>query len=239
MKPFLNCDMGEGIGNDEQLMPYIDAANIACGWHAGDEHTMRQTISLCLQYNVAIGAHPSFADRENFGRKEMELPVHELYEIIIQQLIVINEFANAAGAKLQHVKPHGALYILSAKDPLTANVIARAIKDFDSSLVLFGLSGSCSLQEAAKIGLQTAAEVFADRTYQDDGSLTPRSAVGALVEEADKAVQQVLQMIQQGTVTSASGKIIPIKAETICIHGDGEKAVEFARAISTALQKEQ
>lgn len=239
MKPVLNCDMGEGAGNDEQLMPYISAANIACGWHAGDEHTMQQTISLCLKHNVAIGAHPSFADKENFGRKEMELPAHELYELITQQLVVINEFATAAGGKLQHIKPHGALYNLSAKDPLTANVIARAVRDFDSALILFGLSGSCSLAEANKIGLQTAAEVFADRTYQDDGSLTPRSATGAMVEEADKAVQQVLQMIQKGTVTVVSGKVISIKAETICIHGDGKQAVEFAKAISAALQKEQ
>lgn len=239
MKPVLNCDMGEGAGNDEQLMPYISAANIACGWHAGDEYTMQQTISLCLKHNVAIGAHPSFADKENFGRKEMELPAHELYELITQQLVVINEFATAAGGKLQHIKPHGALYNLSAKDPLTANVIARAVRDFDSALILFGLSGSCSLAEANKIGLQTAAEVFADRTYQDDGSLTPRSATGAMIEEADKAVQQVLQMIQKGTVTAVSGKVISIKAETICIHGDGKQAVEFAKAISAALQKEQ
>ncbi len=234
----VNCDLGEGAGNDERIMPFITSANIACGWHAGDISSMQQTIEGCMRQQVAIGAHPSFYDRENFGRTERELPVQELYELVTQQLVVLNEVAASMGATMYHVKPHGALYNMSARDALLANVIARAVKDFDSHLVLFGLSGSHSISEAKKLGLKTASEVFADRTYRDDSSLTPRSEPNALINETDKAVAQVLQMIQEGTVTTVSGKKIPIVAETICIHGDGEHAVEFAAAIHAALIKE-
>lgn len=237
MRPLINCDMGEGIGNDAGIMPYINAANIACGYHAGDAGTMGSTIELCLQHRVAIGAHPSFYDRENFGRQEIELTVQDLYEQVTQQLLILQEAAAALGAALEHVKPHGALYNMSARGALPANIIARAVKDFDSDLVLFGLSGSHSITEAKKLGLRTASEVFADRTYQDDGSLTPRSEKNALIEDAGIAVQQVLQMIYEGTVTTTSGKKIPILAETICLHGDGIHAVEFAKAIHDALQK--
>lgn len=228
--------MGEGTGNEELLLPYIDAASIACGWHAGDEYTMRHTIELCLQHQVRIGAHPSFNDRENFGRKEMTLPAQELYELVIQQLFVLNEFTIAAGGQMKHVKPHGALYNLSAKDPMTANIIAKAVKDFDSRLILYGLSGSHSITEATRIGLATASEVFADRMYEEDGSLVSRTKKEALITDTTKAVQQVLEMIHEGMVTSVSGRKIPVKADTICIHGDGEHAVAFAKAISEALQ---
>lgn len=237
MSPVINCDIGEGAGNDELLMPYIQAANIACGYHAGDIITMRRTIELCIKHHVGIGAHPSFYDRENFGRKEIYLPVQELYELITQQLIILKEIADLYGATIQHVKPHGALYNLSAKDALTANVIGRAVIEFDRNLILFGLSGSHSISEAKKLGLQTASEVFADRTYQDDGSLTPRSKPGAMIEEETAAVEQVLQMIDRGTVTCLSGKEIPMPAETICIHGDGKHAVAFAKAIHNAMSK--
>lgn len=232
----VNCDMGEGTGNDELLMPYIQAANIACGYHAGNAAIMEQTIQLCLKYGVAVGAHPSFQDRENFGRTEMNLPVQELYELIIQQLIILKEVADHCGAKLHHVKPHGALYNLSARDALTANIIARAVMDFDSGLVLYGLSGSYSISEAKMLGLKTASEVFADRTYRDDGSLTPRSEPGAMIEKTTDAVKQAMQMLNRGTVTSLSGKEIPVLAETICIHGDGKHAVEFAKAIHEAIK---
>jgi 5-oxoprolinase (ATP-hydrolysing) subunit A len=235
--PDINCDLGEGMGNDELIMPFITSANIACGYHAGDAVWIQQTIEACQKYSVAIGAHPSFYDKENFGRKEMNVPVDEIYELIIQQLIIITEIAETVDQKLHHVKPHGALYNLSAKDAGTANAIAKAVKDFDESLLLFGLSGSHSINEAKKTGLITASEVFADRTYQDDGSLTPRSQPNALIAETGIAVAQVLQMIKKGTVTTVSGKIIPIIAETICIHGDGKKAVEFAKAIHDAIGK--
>ena len=243
MNPDINCDIGEGIGNpassagrDELIMPFISSANIACGYHTGDSETMWQTVETAIKHNVFIGAHPSFFDRKNFGRTEMNLDPQEVYELVSQQLIILDEIASGLNAKLNHVKPHGALYNMSAKDAVLAKIIAKAVKDFDASLILFGLSGSHSISEAKGIGVQTANEVFADRTYQDDGSLTPRSQSNALIENTDKAVQQVLQMIKEGTVTTVSGKIIPIVAETMCIHGDGKHAVEFAKAIHTAIR---
>lgn len=237
MRPDINCDLGEGIGNDALIIPFITSANIACGYHAGDIDTMHQTIAACLKHNVSIGAHPSFLDRENFGRTEIAMPLDELYELIIQQLIIFFEVADSFGEKINHVKPHGVLYNMSAKDALIANIIAKAVNDFDSNLILYGLSGSHSISEANAIGLKTASEVFADRTYQDDGSLTPRSKPDALITDVEKMIQQVSKMIKDGTVTTVSGKSIPIKAETICIHGDGKHAIEFAKAIHTLILK--
>jgi 5-oxoprolinase (ATP-hydrolysing) subunit A len=231
----LNCDMGEGTGTDELIMPFINAANIACGYHAGDSAMMWQTVELAIKHNAAIGAHISFLDKENFGRSEMKLSSEEVYELVSQQLIILNEITAALDTKINHVKPHGALYNMSANDAALAAVIAKAVKDSDRSLVLVGLSGSHSIREAKKIGLKTASEVFADRTYQDDGTLTPRSQPNALIEEVDKVVKRVLQMTKEGTVTTISGKTISILAETICIHGDGKQAVEFAKAIHTAV----
>jgi 5-oxoprolinase (ATP-hydrolysing) subunit A len=227
--------MGEGTGTDEFIMPYINAANIACGYHAGDSAMMWQTVELAIKHKVFIGAHISFLDKENFGRSEMQLSSDEVYELVSQQLIILNEITTALDTKINHVKPHGALYNMSAKNASLATVIVKAVKDFDSNLILFGLSGSHSISEAKKMGLKTASEVFADRTYQDDGTLTPRSQPHALIEETDKAIKQVLQMIKEGTVTTLSAKIIPILAETICIHGDGKHAVEFAKAIHSAV----
>lgn len=232
----LNCDMGEGIGSDELLMPYISAANIACGYHAGDEDTMKRTIALALQYNVAIGAHPSFPDRDNFGRTDMRLPLQEVYDLITAQIHLIEKFAKAAGTTLQHVKPHGALYNMAARAKPLAAVVALAVKDANEKLVLYGLSGSHLISEAKKIGLKACNEVFADRTYQENGRLTPRDKPGALIEDEEMVIDQVLQMVKQQTVTTVSGKQIPILAETICIHGDGKHAVEFARAIHHAIK---
>lgn len=231
----LNCDMGEGSGTDEFIMPFINAANIACGYHAGDSAMMWQTVELAIKHNVAIGAHISFLDKDNFGRSEMKLSNDEVYELVSQQLIILNEITTALDTKINHVKPHGALYNMSARDAMLATVIAKAVKDFDSNLILVGLSGSHSINEAKKIALKTANEAFADRTYMDDGTLTPRSQPHALIEEVDKVVKQVLQMINEGTVTTISGKTIPIVAETICIHGDGKQVVEFATAIHNAV----
>ena len=229
--------MGEGIGKDELLMPFISSASIACGYHAGNATTINQTIALCIKYNVSIGVHPSFYDRDNFGRMEMNLPVDDLYDLILQQLIIFKKASDSLGQKITHVKPHGALYNMSAKDAGMANVIAKAVWDFDSSLVLFGLSGSHSISEAKAIGLKTASEVFADRTYQDDGSLTTRSQPNALIEDAGKAVQQVLQMVKEKTVTTVSGKVIPVVAQTICIHSDGKHATVFAKKIYEHLKQ--
>jgi UPF0271 protein len=234
----LNCDMGEGMSTDELIMPFISSANIACGYHAGDEKTIWKTMDLALKHHVAIGAHVSFFDKKNFGRSEMNLPADEIYDLVTQQLIISKEMADSFETKIRHVKPHGALYNMSAKDTVLAKTIAQAVKDFDENLILFGLSGSHSIAEAKKIGLKTASEVFADRTYQDDGRLTPRTQTNALIENPHNVIEQVLQMIKEGTVTGISGKKIPIVAETMCIHGDGKHAVEFAKAIHEALQKE-
>lgn len=228
--------MGEGIGNDVLIMPYITSANIACGYHAGDSTTMWQTVELAIQHKVAIGAHVSFLDKENFGRSEMLLSKEEIYDLVYQQLIILNEIVSSFDIKLHHVKPHGALYNMSARDTELAATIATAVKDFDNNLVLVGLSGSFSISEAKKIGLKTASEVFADRTYQDNGSLTSRSQPNALLDEVSKVIAQVLQMTKQGTVTSVTGKNIPVVADTVCIHGDGKHAVEFAKAIHAVFQ---
>ncbi|HEX2606087.1 MAG TPA: 5-oxoprolinase subunit PxpA [Flavisolibacter sp.] len=233
----LNCDMGEGMPHDEALMPFITSANIACGFHAGSGALISHTIDLAVKHGVKIGAHPSFHDREHFGRKEMNLRPEKLYAILLQQLVKIDLIAKEKGTRLHHVKPHGALYNMSARDAAIAHTIANAVKDFDESLVLFGLSGSQSIEAAQKMGLQTMSEVFADRTYQDDGSLTPRIQSGALIESEEQSRAQVLQMVRQGTVTTITGNTIPIQADTICLHGDGAHALTFAQLIHTTLQQ--
>lgn len=234
----INCDMGEGMGNETDLMPFISSANIACGYHAGDATIMYTTVELAVQYGVAIGAHPSFHDRENFGRTAMKLEPAEVYDLVSQQLYILHETVSGFGTTMKHVKPHGALYNMSANDTVLAAAIARAVKDFDAQLVLFGLSGSCSILAAKELGLKTASEVFADRTYREDGSLTPRSQPGAMIATAAEAVKQVLQMVNEKKVTTTSGKIIPVLADTICIHGDGAHAIEFAKAVHTAILKQ-
>lgn len=234
----INCDLGEGIGNDELIMPYISSANIACGYHAGNETTMKQTVELCKRYNVAVGAHPSFPDKENFGRTDMLLHPGEIYEMIIKQINYLEKIAADADVPVHHVKPHGALYNMAARDKMMAPFVALAILDTNSKYFLYGLSGSYLIKEGKTLGVKTVSEVFADRTYKDDGSLTSRNKPGALIENTDKAVAQALQMVKEGTVTSINGKKVPIVAETICIHGDGEHAVEFAKAIRDAFVKE-
>lgn len=234
----INCDMGEGVGNDELIMPYISSANIACGFHAGDEKTMRRTVELCKQYNVAIGAHPSYPDKENFGRTDMLLHPGEIYEVIVKQVNSLEKIAEENDMAVHHIKPHGALYNMAARDRSLAPFVCLAVLDTDARYILYGLSGSYLIKEGKSHGLKTVNEVFADRTYKDDGSLLPRNKPGALIEDTDKAVAQVLEMVKDGKVTSVSGKKIPIVAETVCIHGDGAHAVEFAKAINQALKKE-
>jgi UPF0271 protein len=223
--------MGEGMGNDEDIMPYITSANIACGYHAGDEEMMKLTVALCVKYKVAIGAHPSYFDRENFGRNDFDLSPEQVYILVKEQIQLLKKIAEEAKTVLLHVKPHGALYNRSAKDVQVARAIAKAVKDVDEYLVLFGLSGSCSIAEAKTLGLKTRSEVFADRTYQDDGSLTPRTKPNALIEEQEKSIHQVLQMVNEGLVTTVSGKKISTIAETVCIHGDGKNALQFAKRL--------
>src|SRR3982751_5111610 len=195
----INCDMGEGISNDATIMPFISSANIACGYHAGDEKTLWDGIRLAKENNVAAGAHVSFLDKANFGRSEMVLPVSAIYELVIQQLIIIREIADSFEVKLHHVKPHGALYNMAAKDAGIAKAIAEAVRDFDHKLIIYGLSNSFSINEAEAIGLKAANEVFADRVYLDDGSLVPRSQKGAVIEDSVKLIEQVLQIVNKKT----------------------------------------
>jgi UPF0271 protein len=212
----INCDLGEGIGNDAALMPYIDEANIACGFHAGDAFTMRETVALCIHHGVKMGAHPSYLDRENFGRKEIELSPEEIYLLVKKQIETLNQIVKTAGGTLNHVKPHGALYNTAAKNEAVAKAIAKAVKDVSGDLILFGLKGSLSIAAGKEIGLKTAEEAFADRRYDSDGSLTPRSQPGACFTE----VQDVLDQVEK------------IKADTWCIHGDGPHALEFAKTLN-------
>lgn len=233
----LNCDMGEGIGNETFLMPFISSANIACGYHAGDTQEMKRVVDCCIKNNVAIGAHPSYPDKENFGRTEKHFSTNEIYLLVKKQLEILHTIVDAAGATLHHVKPHGALYNMAAKDAAIAHAIAMAVKDFNSELIYYGLSGSVMIEEAKNIGLQTAQEVFADRTYQPDGSLTARTETNALITDAAIAIRQVLQMVNNKTVTATNGAIISIHADTICIHGDGIHVVRFAAALNNSLQQ--
>jgi UPF0271 protein len=236
----LNCDMGESsdarrIENDAALMDHVSSVNIACGFHAGDAGVMRKTVETAIKKGLRIGAHPSFADLENFGRREMQMPEQEVFDIVLYQISALKGICEASGGKLDHVKPHGALYNQAAKDANLAAAIAKAVAAIDGKLIFYGLSGSFLISEAEKRGLRTASEAFADRTYRTDGSLTPRSEPNALIHETGSAIEQVLQMIETQTVTATSGETIPIKAETICIHGDGEHALEFARTIREKL----
>lgn len=233
----LNCDMGEGMSNDVSIMPFISSANIACGLHAGDDDIMKQTIELSIQYNVAIGAHPSFNDKQNFGRTEMILDQNELYDLVTTQIHRLQNIAASFGAQLHHVKPHGALYNMAAKDAAMSHIICKAIKDVDATLILYGLSKSHLISEAKSSGLKTASEVFADRTYCEDGNLTPRSQPNALIEDEQRSLQQVWQMVNEKKVTTPLGNTISIDADTICIHSDGIHAVSFAKNIHSMLKQ--
>lgn len=238
----LNCDMGEAfgpwpMGADEALMQHITSANIACGFHAGDATVMRKTVRLALRYGVAIGAHPGFPDLQGFGRRNMQCTPDEVYAMVLYQIGALQAIAKAEGGSLAHVKAHGALYNMAAKDRALADAIAKAVKDAGEHLVLFGLSGSAQTAAAEAIGLRTAHEVFADRTYQNDGTLTPRSQPGAMVATVEDAVTQALQMATQGRVTTLQGQTIALRADTLCLHGDGEHALQFAVAIHAAFER--
>ncbi len=227
----LNCDMGEGIGNDAAIMPFIDAASIACGYHAGDTTTIRTTISLAKKYDVKIGAHVSFPDKENFGRTAMLLSTTAIYNLVQEQLQIFLQLSTTEGMPVYHVKPHGALYNQAAKDFATAQAVANAIKDIDPTLVVFGLSNSYSITAATAIGLSVAQEAFADRSYQDDGSLTTRSQEGSLIENVDDILIQVKEITSAQSVTTLSGKKIFLNADTICVHGDNPNAETLVEKI--------
>jgi UPF0271 protein len=232
----LNCDLGEGAGHDVELMPLVTSANIACGAHAGDEAEMRATVRLAQRHGVAIGAHPGFADREHFGRRELALPPTEIVTLVRTQIEALVSIACEAGAHVTHVKPHGALYNLSARDAQVADAIAEAVAGVDGGLWLYGLSGGELLKAGQARGLRVAAEVFADRTYQANGSLTPRGRPDALLANETDSVAQAVRMIRDGRVPTTVGHDISIVADTLCLHGDGTHAVEFARGVRSALE---
>lgn len=234
----VNCDMGEGMPYDAQLMPLISSTNIACGYHAGNEDTMKLTIALALKHGVAIGAHPGFDDKENFGRRNLQHAPAAIYDLTVSQIVLLEKIADGYHTRLHHVKPHGALYNLAAINRNVAHAVASAVFDTNASLILYGLSGSYLVSEAKKLGLKTASEVFADRTYQDNGQLTPRSLTGALIQNAEDCKKQVMQMMREQSVTSIHGKSVPIVAETVCVHGDGKHALLFAEKIVEALKLE-
>ncbi len=230
----LNCDMGEGMETDAAIFPFINSANIACGYHAGDADTMRRTVELALRHGVATGAHPSYPDRANFGRVDMlgkGVMLDEIPRLIVDQLIVLQAVCDEFGVRMHHVKPHGALYNRAARDAEVSALICRAVSEFDPMLKLYGLSGSVMAEEAKRHGLVFVHEVFADRTYQADGSLTPRTLPGALIGDQDAMLAQVRKMVEKGRVSVAGGGEIEIIAETVCLHGDGPHAVEFAKKI--------
>ena len=236
----LNCDLGESFGNytcgmDASVIPHISSANVACGFHAGDPLVMDKTVKLAKQYNIAVGAHPGYPDLVGFGRRNMAVSAAELKAMMQYQIGALQAFCKAQGIKLQHVKPHGAMYNMAAKDRKLADAICDAILEIDDSLILLGLSGSEMLKAAKDKGLRYASEVFADRAYEDDGSLTPRALEGSVITDEDEAIKRVLQMVNDGTVVTRSGKVIPIEADSICLHGDGAKAVEFAQRIRAEL----
>ena len=225
MKIDLNCDLGEDIGNDVAIMPYITSANIACGFHAGDEHTMRETIHLAKRFGVNVGAHPSWKDRENFGRKEINTSPDEVEKLVLEQIQILAAIAKEEGVTLTHVKPHGALYNQSAKDVELANAIARAVKTSSVDLILVGLAGSRSIEAGREMGVRVAAEGFPDRGYNADGSLMSRLLPGALVESPEDVAKHAIELVKTGRI------------DTLCLHGDHPNAAENAKMLREVLEK--
>jgi UPF0271 protein len=239
----INCDLGESfgiykIGNDELVMPYVTSANIACGFHAGDPQTIMKTIISAIKNGVSIGAHPGYHDLEGFGRRPMKLSHEELRSSIIYQVGAVKCMTEVSGGKLRHVKPHGALYNAASVDFDLAMVIALAVKDIDSSLILFGMAGS-EVENAARIaGIAWASEFFADRAYNDDGSLVSRNIPGAVLHNTIQVVDRTVKMIKERVVETITGRTIPVQADTICIHGDGEMVSEYVKSLTVRFSEE-
>jgi len=237
----LNCDMGESfgawrMGQDAEVMPWITSANVACGFHGGDFVTMRDTVALAQRHGVAIGAHVSLPDLQGFGRREMQLTPAEAHALTLYQLGALAAFTRAAGARLAHVKPHGALYNMAARDPALATAIAQAVRAFDADLVLVGLSGSALPAAGVACGLRVAHEAFADRRYEPDGSLTPRREADAVIHDVDAAVAQAVRIAVQRTVATRDGGQLALQADTICVHGDRADAAVFAQRLRQSLE---
>jgi 5-oxoprolinase (ATP-hydrolysing) subunit A len=235
----INCDVGEGAAYDLELMAFISSANISCGKHAGDEFTMRRAIEAALKQGVSIGAHPGFADRENFGRTLKRLSEQEVYSLVLDQIKDFCSFAEKLGARVNHVKPHGALYNLVAVDKPIARALLQAVYDYDPTLIVYGLAGSNFITEARLKGLTCLEEMFSDRSYESDGTLTPRSMPNAVLADADSAVKQVLSCILSNQITSREGEVIVLKADTVCLHGDNPHGLEIARLMHRLLLQAQ
>jgi len=234
----LNADLGEGAGHDEELLALVTSANIACGFHAGDANTMHESIKAARHHGVAVGAHPSLFDRENFGRKELPVTSDEVFDAVTYQLGVFQAIAEAAGVRRNHVKPHGALYNMAARDAGLAKAVARAIVVADPTLILFAPGKSALASAGEANGLRIAPEVFADRNYLSDGALVPRSRPDALLHDPEEAAARVLRMLREGKVRSVDGVDVDVRAETICVHGDTPGAVDFACALRSQLEIE-
>jgi UPF0271 protein len=237
----INSDLGESygawrMGDDAALLAVVSSANIACGFHAGDPDIMRRTVALAIEHDVAIGAHVSLPDLQGFGRREMAVTPNEAYTMTLYQIGALQGFAQAAGTRLRHVKPHGALYNMAARDTKLAEAIATAIRDFDATLRLFGLAGSALIDAGRALELPIAAEAFADRRYRSDGSLQPRREADAVIAEGDEAIAQAMAMVREGRVRAVDGDIVELQADTLCVHGDGAHAVTFARNLHAALE---
>ena len=238
----LNCDMGESFGAwstgaDAEVLEHVTSANIACGFHAGDPAVMHRTVAAALGRGVAVGAHPSLPDLQGFGRRSMGITPDEAYDLVLYQIGALAGFCRARGGRLSHVKAHGALYNMAAKDAALADAIATATRDFDASLVLFGLAGGELVRAGRKAGLRVANEVFADRTYQPDGSLTPRNKPHAMIHDLPMALGQVERMMRDGTVLALDGSEVAVEPETICVHGDEPGAATFARELRALLDR--
>src|SRR4029077_7758061 len=234
----LNADLGEGSGHDAELFDLISSANIATGFHAGDSDTMHAAISAAKKKGVAVGAHPSFFDRENFGRKELTMPAEEVFDAVAYQLGIFQAIASALDVQPNHVKPHGALYNMAVRDANLADAIARAIASVDPKLILFAPDKSELARAGEAHGLQIAREIFADRNYLNDGWLVPRTRPDALLHDPKEAAERVLRMLPEGNVRSIEGRDVEVRGETICVHGDTPGAVEFARELHTRLERE-
>jgi 5-oxoprolinase (ATP-hydrolysing) subunit A len=237
----INCDMGESfgaykLGTDEEILKYITSANIACGFHAGDPATMRKTAKLALEHEVGIGVHPGLPDLAGFGRRNIDISAQEAYEMVVYQIGSLWGFVNAEGGTIQHVKPHGALYNMAAVSRELSEAIAEAVYKVNPELILFGLAGSELVKAGEKVGLRTASEVFADRTYQQDRTLTSRKLPHAVITDDDAAVAQVIRMAKEGKVMTQQDVDVDIKADTVCIHGDGAHALSFAKKIRQTLE---
>lgn len=239
----LNCDLGESFGNyklgmDELVIPLISSANVACGFHASDPVVMNKTIVMASEAGIRVGAHPGYLDLMGFGRRNMNVSFDEAKNYVLYQLGALDAFCKVHRVKMQHVKPHGALYNMAAKDYELSKAICEAIKEYDDTLIVMALSGGELVNAAKDMGLRVAMEVFADRAYEEDGSLVNRRKEGAMITDENEAIARVVRMIKENKVTAITGKDIPIQADSVCVHGDGEKALAFVQKIRETLTKE-